>query len=154
MKKETWIRLALYAVILSLIAFLVIFYLLPTGEARPNIPNIMPQSMPQPQESYPAIDAPLAPTGTIVAGAGSLLTFTAPVRYFYIFNDTGATAYFKLNTITTTVTPTDFHHFVLDDGHVFYDNWLRVKNVSVYVTPTAGFSIGGWSVGYVPPTGW
>lgn len=101
----------------------------------------------------PVTGGPRQPDGAFTAGASSLFTFTPAIYWGYIFNKTGATAYIKVNPdpITETVSTADWEFFVVDGGDLFFNGWCQIVNIAVYVTPTTGITLGGWSAGFIPP---
>ncbi|MGD8499064.1 MAG: hypothetical protein PVJ86_00360 [Phycisphaerales bacterium] len=84
------------------------------------------------------------PSGSPVAGSCFTLTFSASRRWVIISNQTGADAYYLLND-TGCATSATVYDQVLDDGEdMVFDGWIAIDHITVYVTPTSGFTMAGW----------
>lgn len=84
------------------------------------------------------------PSGSPVAGSCFTLTFSASRRWVIVSNQTGADAYYLLNDTGCAASATVYDQ-VLDDGEdMVFDGWIAIDNITVYVTPTGGFTMAGW----------
>ena len=84
------------------------------------------------------------PSGQLTAGSCFTLTFSIPRGWVIINNQTGADAYYVPNDPGCAAGSSYYDH-VLDDGEdAFYNGWLKVDHITVYITPTSGFTVTGW----------
>ena len=132
-KRKSEIALALLAAFLILIAFIAfagIFYA-DTSQASPS-------------QLWEASGMGRKPSGDLVTGSCFTLTFAIPAAHVIINNQTGADAYYILND-TGCAAGSSYYDHVLDDGEdAFWDGWLKVEWMTVYISPTSGFTVTGW----------
>ena len=84
------------------------------------------------------------PTGQVVAGTCFTLTFSKPTRWVLLNNQTGADAYYIPNDAGCAAGSSYYDHVLNDGEDAFYNGWLVIEHLTVYVTPTAGFTVTGW----------
>jgi hypothetical protein len=88
--------------------------------------------------------ASTAATGSVSSNTASLLSFSSGMKHVIINNNSGQTAYFKLNDADTPVVSATVYDVSLKDGEKFAADYAVVTNVSVYVTATSGIRVVGW----------
>jgi|WetSurMetagenome_2_1015567.scaffolds.fasta_scaffold657747_2 hypothetical protein len=88
--------------------------------------------------------ASTAATGSVSSNTASLLSFSSGMKHVIINNNSGQTAYFKLNDADTPTVSATVYDVSLKDGEKFAADYAVVTNVSVYVTATSGIRVVGW----------
>lgn len=128
---------AIHLLVAMLVALLAFHFLLPAQASQLSYPS-----------AYLASGPSEVASGIITGNVASRLTFSSSKSQVIVSNRTGSTAYVKFNEITATVSSTNFDVVLDDKEDVFIGGpnggWLWVKNLTVYVSPTAGFRAVGW----------
>ena len=125
------IHTSLYTILLLIVALLSFRLLLP-AEAAPPAAELLVSGTPE------------AASGIITSGVSSRVMFSTNRHNVWFVNDTGGTAYFKVNPgITDTVSPADFQFVLYDKQSRFFDNWLAIRSAAIYVTPSTGITTFG-----------